>query len=74
MTRVEFSNELTAGLESLARLMLDENIHPQVAERMLVHAIVTEALRRTDQNKCKAAKLTGLHRNTILKIVPHTAA
>jgi DNA-binding protein Fis len=62
-------NNLDRGMLSLAKLTLDANIQIHVAETMFRKALIDEALRRTSGNNSKAARLLGIHRNTLLHIL-----
>lgn len=47
----------------IAQQMLDAGISLQEARGMMERQMIEAALRRTKGNKCRAAKLLGIHRN-----------
>ena len=54
-------DELTA----LVQQMLDRGIRFEDAQREFERVFIARALAKTNYNVCKAAKMTGLHRNTL---------
>jgi DNA-binding NtrC family response regulator len=54
-------DELTA----LVQEMLDRGIRYEEAQKEFERMFITRALVKSDFNVCKAAKMTGLHRNTL---------
>jgi DNA-binding NtrC family response regulator len=52
-------------LSSLVQQMLDRGIMFDDAQREFERVFITRALAKTNYNVCKAAKMTGLHRNTL---------
>jgi len=52
-------------LDSLVQHLLDRGILFEDAQREFERMFITRALAKTDFNVCKAAKITGLHRNTL---------
>ncbi len=54
-------DELTA----LVQEMLDRGIRYEEAQKEFERMFITRALVKSDYNVCKAAKMTGLHRNTL---------
>ena len=51
-------------LVSLVQQMIDRGILFDDAQREFERTFITRALAKTNYNVCKAAKMTGLHRNT----------
>lgn len=56
-------------LENIAIEMLDAGRVLHQAERDFRAAIITEVLLRTRGNQCKAAKILGIHRNTLWRAI-----
>ena len=52
-------------LSALVQHMLDRGILFDDAQREFERTFITRALAKTNYNVCKAAKITGLHRNTL---------
>ena len=52
-------------LSALVQQMLDRGILYDDAQREFERVFITRALAKTNYNVCKAAKVTGLHRNTL---------
>jgi transcriptional regulator with GAF, ATPase, and Fis domain len=64
MTSLALPSAITVVAQTAAEL-LDLHISEQDAVWIMTTALVVEALRRTKGNKCRAARLLGMHRNTI---------
>jgi DNA-binding NtrC family response regulator len=59
-------------LERLVEDMMQKGIRYREAHREFEHRFITCALTRSDGNLCQAAKLLGIHRNTLSrKIAEH---
>ena len=52
-------------LTSLVQQMVDRGIRFEEAQREFERLFITRALARSNFNVCKAARMTGLHRNTL---------
>jgi len=52
-------------LADLVQQMIDRGILFDDAQREFEKVFLTRALAKTNYNVCKAAKMTGLHRNTL---------
>ncbi|MSO48938.1 MAG: histidine kinase [Acidobacteria bacterium] len=52
-------------LDSLVQHMIDRGILFDDAQREFEKLFIARALAKTNYNVCKAAKITGLHRNTL---------
>jgi len=52
-------------LAALVQQMIDRGIRFPEAQREFERTFIARALTKTDYNVCKAAKMTGLHRNTL---------
>jgi DNA-binding NtrC family response regulator len=52
-------------LSALVQQMLDRGILFEDAQREFERVFIVRALAKTNYNVCKAAKMTGLHRNTL---------
>ncbi len=52
-------------LDTLVQHMIDRGILFDDAQREFEKMFITRALAKTNYNVCKAAKVTGLHRNTL---------
>ena len=52
-------------LAQLVQQMLDRGILFEDAQREFERTFISRALAKTNHNVCKAAKMTGLHRNTL---------
>ena len=52
-------------LDALVQEMLDRGIRFEEAQKEFERMFITRALVKSDFNVCKAAKMTGLHRNTL---------
>jgi DNA-binding NtrC family response regulator len=52
-------------LSDLVQQMIDRGILFDDAQREFERVFLTRALAKTNYNVCKAAKMTGLHRNTL---------
>ena len=52
-------------LDTLVQHLLDRGILFEDAQREFEKMFITRALNKTNYNVCKAAKITGLHRNTL---------
>jgi DNA-binding NtrC family response regulator len=52
-------------LVALVQQMIDRGIRFDDAQREFERTFIQRALTKTDYNVCKAAKMTGLHRNTL---------
>jgi len=56
---------LRDDLSALVQQMLDRGIMFDDAQREFERVFIVRALVKTNYNVCKAAKITGLHRNTL---------
>jgi DNA-binding NtrC family response regulator len=54
-------------LAALVQQMIDRGIRFDDAQREFERTFITRALNKTNYNVCKAAKMTGLHRNTLAR-------
>ena len=52
-------------LDSLVQHMIDRGILFDDAQREFEKMFIARAFAKTNYNVCKAAKITGLHRNTL---------
>ncbi len=52
-------------LAALVQQMIDRGILFEDAQKEFERTFIARALVKTDFNVCKAAKMTGLHRNTL---------
>lgn len=52
-------------LDKLIQTMIDKGIRFDDAQREFERHFITQALAKSRFNVCKAAKITGLHRNTL---------
>jgi len=52
-------------LNDLVQHMIDKGIMFDDAQREFERVFISRALAKTNYNVCKAAKMTGLHRNTL---------
>jgi DNA-binding NtrC family response regulator len=52
-------------LDTLVQHMIDRGILFDDAQREFEKMFIARALAKTNYNVCKAAKITGLHRNTL---------
>jgi len=52
-------------LADLVQQMIDRGILFDDAQREFEKVFISRALAKTEYNVCKAAKITGLHRNTL---------
>jgi len=52
-------------LDTLVQHMIDRGILFDDAQREFERMFIARALAKTNYNVCKAAKITGLHRNTL---------
>jgi DNA-binding NtrC family response regulator len=52
-------------LTALVQQMLERGIRFGDAQREFERTFISRALAKTNYNVCKAAKMTGLHRNTL---------
>ena len=52
-------------LAALVQQMIDRGIRFDDAQREFERVFLVRALAKTGYNVCKAAKITGLHRNTL---------
>ena len=52
-------------LAALVQQMLERGIRFDDAQREFERTFITRALAKTNYNVCRAAKMTGLHRNTL---------
>jgi DNA-binding NtrC family response regulator len=52
-------------LSTLVQQMLDRGIRFEDAQREFERVFITRALAKSNFNVCKAARMTGLHRNTL---------
>ena len=52
-------------LLALVQQMIDRGIRFEDAQREFEKTFISRALTKTNYNVCKAAKMTGLHRNTL---------
>jgi DNA-binding NtrC family response regulator len=52
-------------LTALVQQMIDRGIRFEEAQREFEKTFISRALTKTNYNVCKAAKMTGLHRNTL---------
>jgi DNA-binding NtrC family response regulator len=56
---------LRDDLQTLVQQMLDRGIRFEEAQKEFEKVFITRALNKTNFNVCKAARMTGLHRNTL---------
>ena len=56
---------LRDDLASLVQQMIDRGIRFEDAQQEFEKTFIQRALSKTNFNVCKAAKMTGLHRNTL---------
>ncbi|HEX5217200.1 MAG TPA: helix-turn-helix domain-containing protein [Vicinamibacterales bacterium] len=56
---------LRDDLAMLVQQMIDRGILFEDAQREFERTFIQRALNKTNFNVCKAAKMTGLHRNTL---------
>jgi DNA-binding NtrC family response regulator len=56
---------LKDDLDALVMALIDKGVSLEDAQREFERTFITRALTRTNHNVCKAAKITGLHRNTL---------
>jgi len=54
-------------LAALVQQMIDRGIRFDDAQREFERTFIIRALNKTNYNVCKAAKMTGLHRNTLAR-------
>ncbi len=52
-------------LDTLVQHLLDRGVYFEDAQREFERLFIARALAKTNGNVCKAAKITGLHRNTL---------
>ena len=52
-------------LLALVQQMIDRGIRYEDAQKEFEKTFISRALTKTNYNVCKAAKMTGLHRNTL---------
>jgi DNA-binding NtrC family response regulator len=52
-------------LAALVQQMIDKGIRYEDAQKEFERVFLARVLAKTDYNVCKAAKITGLHRNTL---------
>ena len=52
-------------LLALVQQMIDRGIRFEEAQKEFEKTFIARALTKTNYNVCKAAKMTGLHRNTL---------
>ncbi|MBM3751038.1 MAG: histidine kinase [Acidimicrobiia bacterium] len=52
-------------LDTLVQHLLDRGVYFEDAQREFERLFIARALAKTKGNVCKAAKITGLHRNTL---------
>jgi DNA-binding NtrC family response regulator len=52
-------------LASLVQQMIDKGIPFDDAQREFERVFISRALAKSDFNVCRAARITGLHRNTL---------
>jgi len=52
-------------LSSLVQQMIDRGILFDDAQREFERLFISRALQKSNYNVCKAARITGLHRNTL---------
>jgi DNA-binding NtrC family response regulator len=52
-------------LEKLVQQMVDRGIRFDDAQKEFERVFIARALNKSNFNVCKAAKITGLHRNTL---------
>jgi DNA-binding NtrC family response regulator len=52
-------------LAALVQQMIDRGIRFEDAQKEFERTFIARVLAKTDYNVCKAAKMTGLHRNTL---------
>ena len=52
-------------LAALIQQMIDRGIRFEDAQKEFERTFISRALAKTNYNVCKAAKVTGLHRNTL---------
>jgi len=58
-------HSLKSRTETLAREMVERGIYLDEARREFEAAFISVALDMAKHNQCKAAKILGLHRNTL---------
>lgn len=56
---------LRDDLAALVQQMIDRGILFEDAQREFERTFIARALTKSDFNVCKAARMTGLHRNTL---------
>jgi DNA-binding NtrC family response regulator len=56
---------LRDDLADLVQQMIDRGIRFEDAQQEFERVFLTRALAKTNYNVCKAARITGLHRNTL---------
>ena len=56
---------LRDDLDKLIQAMIDKGLTFDDAQREFERQFITRALAKSNFNVCKAAKITGLHRNTL---------
>ena len=56
-------------LAALVQQMIDKGIRFEDAQREFERMFIARALDKTHGNVCKAARMTGLHRNTLSRKV-----
>ena len=59
--------QMRDDLIALIQQMIDKGIRFDDAQREFERTFITRALNKTNYNVCKAAKMTGLHRNTLAR-------
>ncbi len=59
--------QMRDDLIALIQQMIDKGIRFDDAQREFERMFITRALNKTNYNVCKAAKMTGLHRNTLAR-------
>jgi DNA-binding NtrC family response regulator len=52
-------------LAALVQQMIDRGIRFEDAQKEFERTFIARALAKSDYNVCRAAKMTGLHRNTL---------
>jgi DNA-binding NtrC family response regulator len=57
-------------LEDLAAMMLDNELALGFIAKELRLKVLHEALKRTGNNRTRAARMLGMHRNTLTRLLP----
>ena len=57
--------------DSLVEHLLDNGFFMEEAVELLEKSLITSAMKRTKGNRCAAAKMLGIHRNTLQRKCAH---